>query len=202
MGPKLASGDRKNQIINEATRLFSNLGFEKVTMNMLAAACGISEAALYRHFESKEKIYDEVLESLEEHIDIDPLREKIGETEDIEEILTSIARHIFKSYSKHKELSRLLLFSSLERHTLADRVYSTVRMPYVSLLIGRLEELIAQEKVRRVNPILTARCFIGMLTDCSIGLNLWKRVQGASFQTEEMIANNIPIFARGLKHSR
>jgi len=196
---KLTSQDRKVQIINEATKLFSTNGFEKVTVHMLASACGITEAALYRHFASKEKIYDEVLESLKDRIDISSLREKIGETDDIQDILVGIARHIFDSYIKHKELSRLLLFSSLERHSLANRVYSTVRMPYIQLLIERLEELIAQKKIKKVNPVMTARCFVGMVTDCSVGLNLWKRMQGTVFQPDEMIKNNVPIFAEGLK---
>ncbi|HDL04257.1 MAG TPA: TetR/AcrR family transcriptional regulator [candidate division Zixibacteria bacterium] len=200
MARKLTSGERRTQIIDEATRLFSNYGFEKMTVNMLASACGITEAALYRYFPSKEKIYDEVLESLKDRIDISSLRLKIGETDDIEVILVGIAKHIFGSYIKHKELARLLLFSSLERHSLANRVYSTVRMPYVQLLIERLEELIAKKKIRKVNPIMTARCFVGMVTDCSVGLNLWKRIQGTTFRPDEMISNNIPIFAQGLKY--
>lgn len=199
MGQRKTSQERKKQIIDEASRLFSTYGFRKVTVKMLADACGITEAALYRHFDSKEKIYDEVLESLQNRIDVSSLREKISRTDDIEEILVGIAEHIFNSYIKHKELARLLLYSSLEKHSLANRVFTAVRMPYVQLLIERLQELIAGRKIHKVNPEMTARCFVGMLTDCSIGLNLWKRVQGTVFQPEDMIKNNIPIFARGLK---
>lgn len=199
MGRRITSQERRIQIIDEATELFSTHGFQKVTVKKLASACGITEAALYRYFPSKEKIYDEVLESLQNRVNINSLREKISLTDDIEEILVGIAEHIFNSYIRHKELARLLLYSSLEKHSLANRVFTAVRMPYVQLLDERLQELIARQKIQKVNTVMTARCFIGMLTDCSIGLNLWKRVQGTVFQPEEMIKNNIPIFARGLK---
>ena len=60
--------DRKTQILTEATRLFSEYGYDKVTIKTLAEACGITEPALYRHYKSKDDIYDTVLDSLEERL--------------------------------------------------------------------------------------------------------------------------------------
>ena len=60
--------DRKAQILTEATRLFSEFGYDKVTIKILADACGITEPALYRHYASKDAIYDTVLDSIEERL--------------------------------------------------------------------------------------------------------------------------------------
>ena len=62
------AGDRKGQILKEATRLFAESGFDKVTIKDLADACNITEPALYRHYPSKDAIYDAVLDSIEERL--------------------------------------------------------------------------------------------------------------------------------------
>jgi len=61
MKPKI---NRKEQILQFATEAFSRDGYDRVTVKQLADKCGITEPAVYRHFESKDAIYVAVLESL------------------------------------------------------------------------------------------------------------------------------------------
>ena len=65
---RTSSIDRKAQILSEATKLFSEFGYDKVTIKILANACGITEPALYRHYVSKDAIYDAVLDTIEKRI--------------------------------------------------------------------------------------------------------------------------------------
>lgn len=44
---------RQNQILDAAIQLVADLGIQGLTMSNLATAIGISEPAIYRHFESK-----------------------------------------------------------------------------------------------------------------------------------------------------
>lgn len=52
-------------ILGEAQRLFSRHGYHGVSIRDIVQACGLSNAALYYHFGSKENLYFEVLQ---EHI--------------------------------------------------------------------------------------------------------------------------------------
>lgn len=52
----------KESIINEAMRLFAVNGYGATSMNDIAAAVGISKAALYKHYEGKEDILDTIIE--------------------------------------------------------------------------------------------------------------------------------------------
>lgn len=202
MTSKLTAAQRRRQIIEKATELFSANGFEKMTIRRLADACHITEAALYRYFPSKEDIYIEVLESLREKINLGELTSKVEGSDNIDDVLFSIARNIIKTFSGNKELYRLLLFASLEGHFLAGKVFTTIRNPYVTLLDGALKRLQEKGRIEPVNPLITARCFVGMVMDCALGLHLWKRMQKENFDPEIIIANNIPIYIRGLKTPR
>ena len=52
--------NRRAQITTNASSLFAEKGYEGTTMRVIARACGITEAAIYRHFENKSDLYEEV----------------------------------------------------------------------------------------------------------------------------------------------
>src|SRR5512139_3789005 len=56
------STERRAQILREAARCFGTRGFRGTTTRDIAAAVGITEAALYRYFPSKEAIYGALLD--------------------------------------------------------------------------------------------------------------------------------------------
>lgn len=57
---RLAAPERRQMIIETASRLFAKRGLHGVTTKEIAKACKISEPVLYQHFESKEHIYQEL----------------------------------------------------------------------------------------------------------------------------------------------
>ncbi|MCR4787187.1 MAG: TetR/AcrR family transcriptional regulator [Lachnospiraceae bacterium] len=56
----------KEQILEEALRQFSRKGFDGTSMSDIAGPLGISKAALYKHFKSKQQIFDRIIEESEE----------------------------------------------------------------------------------------------------------------------------------------
>ena len=70
---KMSSSDRRKQILEKATALFSKYGFEKMTISRLANECRITEPALYRYFSSKKNLYEEVLKSLKKRVNVGDL---------------------------------------------------------------------------------------------------------------------------------
>ncbi len=196
---KLPADDRKSQILEEATRLFSEDGYEKATTKRLAAACGVTEPALYRYFSSKEDIYEAVLDSLRDRLDCDELFEDLQHEEDIEKILFRLAYHIISFTQKNQDTYRLLLYSALGGHVKAKQVYQAIRGRHVHFLHKQLDRLSAAGKVVARNNEITARCFIGMVFDCALGVTLWRGKQGRIYKADDVVANNVPIFAGGLK---
>ena len=58
---RLSLEQRRIEIINAATPLFARKGFARTKTREIAEAAGVSEALLYKHFPSKEAIYQEIL---------------------------------------------------------------------------------------------------------------------------------------------
>jgi AcrR family transcriptional regulator len=56
---------RKQQIIEATRRLITDKGMEAVTNDAIAETVGFSEAAIYRHFSSKQQILLKLISDLE-----------------------------------------------------------------------------------------------------------------------------------------
>src|SRR4051794_39147568 len=55
---------RREEILDEATQLFAERGYEGTSMADLAEKVGLRKASLFHHFASKEVLYAAVLERL------------------------------------------------------------------------------------------------------------------------------------------
>ncbi|ULQ60311.1 TetR/AcrR family transcriptional regulator [Brucepastera parasyntrophica] len=55
----------KQLILDEALELFSVSGYDGVTVKDIADAVGIKDSSLYKHFKSKQEIYDSLLEEMD-----------------------------------------------------------------------------------------------------------------------------------------
>ena len=58
-------GDTKERILLTSLGLFARKGYEATSVSDIAGALGITKGALYRHFESKGAIFDEILRRME-----------------------------------------------------------------------------------------------------------------------------------------
>jgi AcrR family transcriptional regulator len=63
--PEESTASGRRRILEQAQRLFTAHGYDGVSIRDIAQACGLSNAALYYHFGSKQNLYFEVLK---EHI--------------------------------------------------------------------------------------------------------------------------------------
>jgi AcrR family transcriptional regulator len=59
---RLRRADRREQILDAATRAFARTGFAATGLDDVAAEAGITRVLLYRHFDSKADMYRAVLE--------------------------------------------------------------------------------------------------------------------------------------------
>lgn len=66
--PVNAKPNRKQHILECLALMLQNSGGQRITTAKLAAEVGVSEAALYRHFPSKARMYEGLIEFIEESI--------------------------------------------------------------------------------------------------------------------------------------
>jgi AcrR family transcriptional regulator len=170
-----------------------------VTVKRIAEACGITEPAVYRHYKSKEDIYVAVLESLEKRLDFEGVFDELERENDIEQLLRGLAQHIIAFFTENHDIYRLLLYSALRGHGKASRIYNVIRGTYQRFLRDQLDRLYEADLIIKKNNEITSRCFTGMVFDCALAYTMWKGMQGKTYVPPDVIANNVPIYARGLK---
>lgn len=69
MAKKVDHEQRKQEIAAKALRLFSQVGYDNVSLIMIAAAAGISRTVLYRYFCSKREVMDASIQQVVNVID-------------------------------------------------------------------------------------------------------------------------------------
>jgi AcrR family transcriptional regulator len=60
--PVIAGQDRFERILVEATRLFSENGYAGTRMSDIAAAIGVTKPIVYRHFDSKQSLFEALVQ--------------------------------------------------------------------------------------------------------------------------------------------
>ncbi len=116
---RLSSDDRRRQLLSHAIALFSKHGFSGTRTKDIAAACGVSEAILFRHFATKEDLYHAILDTHEAGKDewLAEMRVKAERRDDLGFIRCLLAQ-ILKSFREDTAFHRLMLYAGLEGHTL------------------------------------------------------------------------------------
>jgi len=108
-------------LLTHAIALFSKHGFSGTRTKDIAAACGVSEAILFRHFATKEDLYHAILDTHEAAAGKDEWlveMRKIAERRDDLEFIRCMLAQILKSFREDKAFHRLMLYAGLEGHSL------------------------------------------------------------------------------------
>lgn len=76
----------KEKILEEALRLFAQSGYMGTSMNEIASRLGVTKAALYKHYSSKQEILDSIVERMN-HMDAERTKEYEMPHGDMEEVI-------------------------------------------------------------------------------------------------------------------
>jgi TetR/AcrR family transcriptional regulator len=147
--------ERREQILEAAAALFARRGFAGTTTREIAAAVGVSETLLFRHFPTKEQLYRAILESRVPAAGLErwfaKLR-RIADTRDDEALFSTIATDILRSYHDQLTYHRLVLFASLEENELAGIAHAKHTMPLGAFLREYVVQRQAEGAFRRMRP--------------------------------------------------
>lgn len=75
----------KEKILEEALKLFAQRGYVGTSMSDIATALGVTKAALYKHYTSKQQILDSIVEKMN-HMDMARVKEYDMPDGDLEEV--------------------------------------------------------------------------------------------------------------------
>ena len=161
---RVPSDERRAQILRVATNLFARQGFNGTTTRQVADRVGVEETILFRLFPSKRELYWAVIDAKTRSVSgRERLEEQLASKSSDRKLFTAIAADILERNRKDSTLTRLLLFSGLEAHELSQRFFQTYIAVYFEVLANYIQSRIHQGMYRKVDPLLSARSFLGMI---------------------------------------
>ena len=161
---RIPAAERHQQILAVATELFARRGFRGTTTRQIAEQAQVNEAILFRHFPQKEDLYWAVIEEKCRKAPVrELLTEQLASEENEQKVLTGVAMALLEQNAADTTLARLLLFSALEKHELSTRFVQMYVTGFNDLLAEYIRRRIRAGAFRRVDPVLAARGFLGMV---------------------------------------
>jgi TetR/AcrR family transcriptional regulator len=134
---RLSAPNRRAQLLESALNVFSEKGFDGATTREIAAAAGVTEAIIFRHFPTKQALYQAVLESELGRPDFQKwlaqARDSMDRNDD-RALFRAIAEAIIESYRSDPRMERVMLFAALEGSGQALEHYRNFCLPLFELL--------------------------------------------------------------------
>ena len=191
--------ERREAILREGLRCFAARGFSGTTTREVAAGVGITEAALYRYFPSKEALYSAIIES---KIEGPPLIERLAddaERRDDVAVFTGLARGMLERGARDPEFMRILFFTALEAHELAAPLFASHVGPTREFVTEYVRQRIVDGAFRPIDPVLGARAFLGMIRDHLIVSIVHDPTEVHRLPLEDVVSTLVELFLNGIR---
>jgi AcrR family transcriptional regulator len=132
---------RRPDLIDAAVELFSLQSWEMVTVADIVEHAGMTSAAFYYHFSSREQLLEEVVESFATQW-VETIEAQLAAAESVED-LCRISVTLLDEIDDHRQVARIFFLSAATAPLLVERIHREAR--------GRLVHS-ATDAVRRVAP--------------------------------------------------
>jgi AcrR family transcriptional regulator len=189
----------REKILGTALKLFSERGYLGTTTKEIATLAGITETTLFRHFPSKEVIFEEVLKR---YSFLQKLKELLPQVEDlpIDRALFRLGEAFLERLRERKPLililhSELNLYPEQVRNAFQS-IVSFIRSEFSRYLFKLKEKGELREDV---HPEIVGQVFLGMI----FSYFLLKDIKGVpvceNFSEEDILHEYVQIFLKGVK---
>jgi AcrR family transcriptional regulator len=199
MRQRIRGDERRQLIIEAAAKLFSQHGFGGTTTREIARAVGVSEATVFKHFATKEQLYAAIIEAKAQTQQVLGVIGPLAEARDDAGLLRTLAAELIERTQADPTLMRLLFFSALEGHALADLFFRR-RVETMDVFLGRyLADRIAAGAFRPADPLQMAWNFIGMVTFHVLLHELFGQKPPPHLTREKAVEEMVTTFLEGVR---
>jgi AcrR family transcriptional regulator len=199
--PRMPGEDRRRQLLRVAIESFARNGFSGTKTKDIAAAAGVSEAILFRHFASKEDLYHAILDEKEATMGGERWFVEMNELADRRDdrgLLQHVALQMIRSFREDAPFHRLLLYASLEGHLLADLFHERFGLPMGDFLSRYIATRQKEGAFRECDPGVAAMFVFGSMVHYAMA----RYVLGAnnfSLDEEMIVEQFVELILGGLE---
>lgn len=159
-------GERRQQILETLARMLEDSPGSRITTAKLAENVGVSEAALYRHFPSKTKMFEALIEFIEEAI-FSRVALIIKEDEPAIRQCEKILSLLLTFVERNPGITRLLTGDALTGET--DRLRNRIAQFY-DRLETQIKQILREAEMREgIRPVLPLNSAANLLLSAAEG---------------------------------
>ena len=158
----MRKAETNRKLLDATMKLISEKGYLGATTREIAGLAGVTELTLFRHFGTKERLFEELLNS---RTFLPPLRELLPALDDLcyEDALRLVAMRFLLSLKERKSMVKIMYSEVTIYPDKIKRLYNKYLDDLRSTLAIYFGALQKQGVLRQVSPELSARIFLGML---------------------------------------
>lgn len=186
----------KDRILKAGLKLFSEKGYLGATTREIAKEAGIAEVTLFRHFSSKENLFENVIST---YSFLPTLKNLLLEVEGMsyEKALNVIAKRFLETLTSRKDLIRIM-HSEMQRYPeKIQKIHDSIINETLRLLSGYFEELQKKGVLRRFSSEYAARAFLGMFFSYFYARDIKMLTKYKEDDTKKIVEAFVDIFING-----
>ncbi|XPV69508.1 MAG: TetR/AcrR family transcriptional regulator [Halarcobacter sp.] len=194
---------KRQSIIQAATEVFKEYGFERASMSKICARVGGSKTTLYNYFSSKEELFFEVI-SISNAGEFELVHEPIDKNSKVTNVHTQLCefgkRYLAFLYSpKLKELRRLTISQSgitdLGKITYNNRVKKSQ-----VVISNYLEKAIKEKKLKKTDTTIATKHLYALLESELIHPFLFNiDIEFSKKEMDKMVVRAVDVFMSAYK---
>ncbi len=199
MAKRMKAAERRASIIAVSKVLFADKGFHGVSVDEIARRVGVSPAVLYQHFDSKDALYEAVLDSLaaprETYVEA-----ALDGPDDFASVLSRITQVFIARVEEDPDYFRMELQSALEGGDIANRFFASRWQSIADYIEYSLREL-AQEKLASVvNERTAALLFQGLIREVIYNKCILNSERYKETSLQDLVQQLLQLFLRAIDY--
>lgn len=186
----------RTAILDEATRCFASEGYDATGVAEICEKAGVSKGAFYYHFDSKETVFLELIDSWLNNLEV-TLHSVVNQAETVPTGLLDMAGRIQPVIEHNREI--MGLFLELWTHASRnEKVRSATIAPYrryQEIFAGLVRRGIDEGTLGEVDPITTGQ----LLLSLSSGLFLQASLDPTGADWGKILHDSIDLILKGIE---
>lgn len=200
MPRRLTAAQRREKILSASMGLFARYGSAGARTRDLARAAGVSEAMVFRHFPDKDALYRAILRrKIDEAERALPLSSLATSDEPPAQFFGRIAANLLQRIEDDPSFMRLLLFSALEGHPLAQAFDRARAAGLRSVVVAYLRRQARAGVLRRLDAPVAARSFIGLVAWFAMARMIFREPGALRVPRPRLVREVVSLFLDGVR---
>ena len=199
MSKRLKANERRASILAVAKILFADKGYNGVSVDEIAKRLGVSPAVLYRHFPSKEALYEAVLNHISTQRE-SYIEAALNGPDDFGSVLERMALVFAEKISHDSDYLRMEMQAALEDAPTAQQFFENRWKSFADFIEFNIKELSQSGQLHHINPRIASLLFQGALRETLYAKVVLNSDRFSQFTLPDLVKHMTQLFLKSIDY--